>query len=43
VSMALSNVVTRYVAVGGVAAGSLVYWWQSRANITRETGPTVSV
>jgi amino acid transporter len=42
-SIALSNEATRYVGLAGIAAGLLVYWWQSRMSAARETEPTPTV
>ena len=39
ISIAVSNDATRYVGLGGIAAGLLVYWWQSRLSAARETEP----
>jgi len=42
-SIAVSNNATRYVSLGGIAAGLLVYWWQSRLSVSRETEPAATV
>ena len=41
VSIAVSNAATRYVSLAVITAGLLVYWWQSRLNMTGETEATV--
>jgi amino acid transporter len=38
-SIALSNNATRYVSLGGIAAGLVVYWWKCRLSAARETEP----
>ena len=42
-SIALSNDATRYVSLGCIAAGLVVYWWQCRLSPARETEPAAMV
>jgi amino acid transporter len=42
-SIALSNDATRYVSLGGIAAGLIVYWWRCRLSAARETEPAATV
>jgi amino acid transporter len=42
-SIALSNDATRYVSLGGIAAGLVVYWWKCRLSAARETEPAATL
>jgi amino acid transporter len=42
-SIALSNDATRYVGLGGIAAGLIVYWWKCRLSAARERSPAATV
>ena len=42
-SIALSNNATRYVSLGGITAGLIVYWWRCKLSAARETQPAATV
>jgi amino acid transporter len=42
-SIALSSDATRYVSLGGIAAGLVVYWWKCRLSAARERSPAATV